>query len=75
MLKLTIETPTKHKAVITTQASVDGTWLVKMAAYWRNVLTPSVVLISYQGPDAETRADAYALRLKAAILDEGKAEA
>ncbi len=70
MLRKTVETDTGHQAVITTVPSVDGTVLVKMAAYWRKVLTPAIDLKRYSGPDAEAKADAYALRLLAAIMDE-----
>lgn len=70
MLKLTVETDTGHKAEVRTSRTVDGGWVVKMAAHWRNVLTPAVTLKHFAPPSAEAKADAYAQRLVAAILGE-----
>ena len=71
-MKLTVITSTGYKAEISTAVAADGAAVeVKTAAYiFKGVLSPWIVLKSYTGADAQKRAQTYANRLVAALMDE-----
>lgn len=70
LTKLTVTTENGYEAEIHVTLSIDGTWLVRAAAFFRGIRTPAIDLKAFTGKAAERRAMNYATRLHAAFMDE-----
>lgn len=70
MIEISVATDTGYKAEVKTVKSGEAVEVHSAAYIFKGLLSPFIVLKKFTGDDAETRADRYAKRLVAALVDE-----
>lgn len=70
MIEISVATDTGYKAEVKTVKVGEDVEVHSAAYLFRGLLSPFIVLKKFAGVDAELRADRYARRLVAALMDE-----
>lgn len=70
MIEISVATDTGYKAEVKTMRIGDVVEVHSAAYIFKGLLSPFIVLKRFTGDVAESRADRYAKRLVAALLDE-----